>query len=497
MSFYIGNCLLKIMSYDTVYQKDKKNCVFSKKIIGQLNSIVPEGVSDREVDRVTYSKDYWPITLRWLLDGKLPALPDCIVWPEKVQQVSEIVRLANIEKIPIVPFGEGSGVVGGAIPIRGGIVVDMKKMDRVIEIDDLGLMITVQTGINGMNLERYLNRKGYTMGHMPQSIYCSSLGGWLACRAAGQFSTKYGKIEDMVVALEAVLPDGTIIKSKPVPRSSTGPQVEQLFLGSEGRFGIITEATLKIWPYPEERSMLSFAFDDVYHALEAVRKIMRKNVYPAVVRIYDKNETLRHFYETKGAKDKCMLILLMEGDKKLVKLENEISEITCKDEGGIACGDEPVHHWLETRFNVKESSEFTPRGFIFDTVEVSVGWKNAQNLYETVIASMRKIGGVVVASGHASHFYPQGVCFYFTFGGIPPKNATPFTFYKSVWDAIMKACLEEQGSISHHHGIGLIRAKWLEKEIGERMQMLKKIKSVIDPHNIMNPGKMVVESEKN
>jgi len=308
MSFYIANCLLEIMSYDTVYQKDKKDCVFSKKIIEQLHSIVPEGVSDKEVDRVTYSKDYWPITLRWLLDGKLPALPDCIVWPENVQQVTEILRLANREKIPIVPFGEGSGVVGGAIPIRGGIVVDMKKMDSVVEIDDLGLMVTVQPGINGMNLERYLNRKGYTMGHIPQSIYCSSLGGWLACRAAGQFSTKYGKIEDMVVALEAVLPDGTIIKSKPVPRSSTGPQVEQLFLGSEGRFGIITEATLKIWPYPEERSMLSFAFDDVDHALEAVRKIMRKNVYPAVVRIYDKNETLRHFYEAKDAKDKCMLV---------------------------------------------------------------------------------------------------------------------------------------------------------------------------------------------
>ncbi len=110
---------------------------------------------------------------------------------------------------------------------------------------------------------------------------------------------------------------------------------------------------------------------------------------------------------------------------------------------------------------------------------------------------MRKVGGVVVASGHASHFYPQGVCFYFTFGGIPPKDAAPFTFYESVWDAIMKSCLEEQGSISHHHGIGLIRAKWLEKEIGERMQMLKKIKSVIDPHNIMNPGKMVVEREEN
>ena len=473
------------MAYDVIYKGNK----LDEKILKKLLSVVPGGISIKESDRIVYARDYWPITLRWMLDGKIPALPDCIIWPENAQQIVEIVKIACEEKIPIIPYGGGSGVVGSAIPIKGGIVVDMKKMDKVLEIDDSSLMARVQTGINGMNLERHLNRKGYTLGHIPQSLYCSCLGGWLACKAAGQFSTKYGKIEDIVIAMEAVLADGTLIKSKAVPRSSTGPEVEKLLLGSEGTLGIITEATLKIWPYPEKRVMLSFAFDDIARALEAVRKIMRKNVYPAVVRIYDENETLRHFYDVKEAKNKCMLILLMEGCKELVDLEEKVASKVCKN--GIPCGEEPVIHWLKTRFNVKESSEFIPKGFIFDTVEVSIAWKNALSLYKAVISAMRKVEGMVIASGHASHFYPQGVCFYFTFGGIPPKGKEAYEFYENAWDAIMEACLKSNGSISHHHGIGIIRAKWLKEEMEERIKMLKKIKRAIDPRNIMNPGKMI------
>lgn len=478
------------MAYTTRYGAGKPPTVNSR-IMAQLRDIIPDGVSDKESDRIVYARDYWPISLRWEIEGSLPALPDCIVWPHTTAQVVEVIQLARREHIPVIPYGGGSGVMGGTVPVSGGIIVDMKRMDAVDDIDDEGLMVTAQTGINGMNFERHLNRHGYTLGHIPQSLYCSSLGGWLACRAAGQFSTKYGKIEDMVVALEAVLADGTMIRSKAVPRSSTGPQVERLLLGSEGVLGIITKATLRIWPYPEERALLSFAFEDIAHALEAARCIMRKNVYPAVVRIYDENETLRHFYETDEAAGRCMMVLVMEGDRRLVELEKDISIEACTERKGVSCDEEPVLHWLKTRFNVKESSEFVPRGFIFDTVEVSCGWKNALQLYNTVISAMRDVEGVVVASGHASHFYPQGVCFYFTFGGIPPKKKTPHAFYTEVWGAIMRACLDSGGSISHHHGIGITRTPWLSEEMGARLAMLEKIKRTLDPEGIMNPGKMV------
>ena len=274
------------MSYKVVFKGDSKSKL-SKNLLSKMMKICPAKISTDEVDLISYSKDYMPITLRWLIEGNIAALPDAVVWPENNEQLSKIMKFANENKIPIVPFGAGSGVLGGAIPVKGGLVVDLKKMDSILEINDLDLTASVETGINGMNLERNLNREGYTMGHIPQSIYCSTLGGWIACKAAGQFSTKYGKIEDILVSLKAVLPDGTIISSKPVPRNSTGPAVERLFLGSEGNLGIVTEATVKIWPNPEKRILASYLFSDIDSSLDAIRKIMRKNIYPAVIRIYD------------------------------------------------------------------------------------------------------------------------------------------------------------------------------------------------------------------
>jgi FAD/FMN-containing dehydrogenases len=454
------------------------------------NKVGPENVSDKEIDKIAYSKDYWPITLRWVLEGKTPALPDLIVWPENTKQVSDVVKIANEEEIPVVPFGEGSGVLGGAVPVNGGIVIDIKRMNRILEINDKNLTVTVQLGINAMDLERALNKEGYTMGHSPQSIYCSALGGNLSTRAAGQFSTKYGKIDDMLISLEAVLPMGEIIRSKNVPKSSTGPATERLLLGAEGTLGIITEATLKIWPYPEERALRSYSFENLESGLEVIRKILRKGMFPAVIRLYDEAETARHFYQTSRAKGKCMLILVMEGDRELVDMEKKASERMCKEHGGIDCGEDPVNHWFDTRFNVKEASDFAPRDIVFDTIEVSVTWDKSLDLYNSILSAMKKIDGVLIASAHASHFYPQGVCFYFTFGGTPVKGAKPEDFYRSVWNAAMRSCIDSGGSISHHHGIGIMRANWLKEELGQSFEVLKRIKKTLDPKNIMNPGKM-------
>ena len=476
--------------YTVVYQKEELSSEKKKEIMKKLHDIMgKKNVSDREIDRLSYSKDYWPIALRWTLEGKVAALPDFIVWPETTQQISHLVHLANEKEIPVIPFGEGSGVLGGSVPIKGGIIVDMKKMSNIQALNDVNLTVTVQPGINGMNLERTLNKNSYTLGHIPQSLYCSTLGGWLACRAAGQFSTKYGKIDDMVISLEAVLPQGEIIKSKTIPKSSTGPQIDRLLLGSEGTLGIITECTLKVWPYPEKRVLQSYVFSELDQALESIRLILREGIYPAVVRLYDKIETSRHFYQMKKARGKLMLILVMEGDGDLVDLEEKVSHKICSVHTGESCGVNPVEHWFSTRFNVKEISEFLPRDVVFDTIEVSVMWDKSVHLYESMISAMNSIEGVIMASAHASHFYPQGVCFYFTFGGTP-INTTPNDFYTSVWDAAMKACITNGGSVSHHHGIGLMRSSWLPEELGESFEILKKIKHTLDPKNIMNPGKM-------
>ena len=403
--------------------------------------------------------------------------------------MSEIVKFANKEKIPIIPYGEGSGVVGAALSINGGIVIDMKHFQN-IEINANNMTASIGSGINGANLERYLNEQGFTMGHIPQSVRTSSLGGYVAHRAAGQFSTKYGKMEDILLGVEFVLPTGEIVQTKTYPKASVGPMVDKLLLGNEGTLGIVTSATCRIWPKPEKQGFLSFAFDKLKDALDAIRTTLQSQIFPAVIRIYDNIETERHFPTEKKAKNRMMVIFVCEGTSRLVDLETKITAENCVKYNGVDCGEGPVHHWFETRFNVKESSEFAPYGLVFDTIEMSCMWDVADQFYTTVIESMKAVPGVMLSSAHASHFYTSGVCFYFTFGGSPREGQDPFDFYNAVWDAAMKGLLSLKGSISHHHGIRLNRSRWMQAEHGEEFKVMQKIKALLDPNNIMNPGKL-------
>ncbi|TFG19085.1 MAG: FAD-binding oxidoreductase [Promethearchaeota archaeon] len=485
------------MNFDIVYKK-RVEIGDINKLKTQLSEIVgTEWASTEEADLVAYSKDYQLITNRWIMEGTLPGLPHIIVWPENELQISQILKIANEQKIPVVPYGEGSGVVGAAIPVYGGIMVDMKRMTKIIEINKQNLTITVQSGANGKWLERELEKKGFLIGHVPQSFHTSTVGGWIAHRAAGQFSTKYGKIEDIVLSMRVVLPTGEIVDTKLYPRASDGPQIEKLFLSSEGTLGIVTQATIKMWPLPKKQEGVAYAFKNIEDSLKATQLVMQKQVYPAVIRIYDQNETERHFYAEPKAKNRVMVIFVCEAPiESLVDLE--ISEIrkSCIECNGTDCGVGPVKHWFETRFNVKESSIYIPKGQIADTIEISVMWDTAVECYHSVIAELKKIDGLILASGHASHFYPNGVCFYFTFSGVVQDGKTPEDFYVSAWDAAMIGTLKAKGSISHHHGIGISRARWMRDEHGPVLTLMKRIKSTLDPNNIMNPGKLYDEPER-
>ncbi len=484
------------MKLDVFYSKHRVDIKDLNGLVKQLQEISGEKwVSTEEADLVAYSKDYQLITNRWIMEGTIPGLAHVIVWPGSEEEISKILRLANEMRIPVVPYGEGSGVVGAAIPVYGGIMVDMKRLDKVLDVNDMDLTVTVQTGINGKALERVLQEKGYLVGHVPQSFHTSTVGGWVAHRAAGQFSTKYGKIEDIVLSMRVVLPSGEVINTKLYPRASNGPQIERLFLSSEGTLGIVTQVTLKMWPWPQKQAGVGYAFDDWFHALEAVRLVLRRQVYPGVVRIYDDIETSRHFYKEPKAKGKLMTVFICEGTTDLVDLELAAVHEESRKQGGIDCGEEPAHHWIETRFDVKETSKYGPKDIIFDTIEVACMWKDGVPLYDAVVKEMKKVPGLGLASAHASHFYPQGIGFYFTFGGIPMGNDTPNDFYKKAWDAAMVGTLAANGSIAHHHGVGITRARWMIAEHGPMLQLMKDIKQVIDPNNIMNPGKLYDEAE--
>ena len=312
------------------------------------------------------------------------------------------------------------------------------------------------------------------------------LHGWLACRAAGQFSTRYGKIEDIVLSLTAVLPDGTIISGPLVPRASTGPRLDHLFLGSEGIFGVITSANLKIWPCPEKRFMDTFTFAELSEGLEAIRLFMRAGARPAVVRLYDAQETGHHF-PALGDK-RCGLIILLEGNETITTAERQVIRETALRCGAEEAGEEHVLHWLKTRFDVSVASMLFQKGAVLDTIEVSANWHNAYSTYKAMQNALMATQGTMLATGHYSHVYPQGAALYLTVVGFPGSD--PVGYYKKIWQAAMTACLSEGASIGHHHGIGLNRGQWMQSEHGPALDLLKRVKKAFDEQEIMNPGKL-------
>ncbi|NLE37562.1 MAG: FAD-binding oxidoreductase, partial [Pirellulaceae bacterium] len=292
---------------------------------GELADVVgPEHVSTSEADKIAYSCDYYWIAELWIDRGQRSPTPDFVVHPGTTEEVSRICRIASNYHLPLTVWGGGSGSQGGALPMHGGIVLDMKRMNRIIEIDKTSLSVTVETGIIMQHLEWALQREGLGTMHEPASIGCATLGGFLAHRGTGVLSTKYGKIEDMTMSLEVVLADGTIVQTLAVPRHASGPDLTQLLLGSEGTLGVITRATLKIHPIPETRRFHAFIFEDVHAGLEVGRRIMTSRLRPCTIRLYDEAETRRLIQRVLGIdREGSYLVFGFDGDRDLVDLEIE------------------------------------------------------------------------------------------------------------------------------------------------------------------------------
>jgi len=353
-------------------------------------------------------------------------------------------------------------------------------------LDETSLVAEFEGGIIGANLERELNYRGYSLGNIPQSLYCSTLGGWISTRAVGQFSTKYGKIEDMVLGMEVVLPDGNLLNIKPVPRRSTGPSLKDLFLGGEGTLGIVTKAVLSVHPLPEATAKQSFVFSSIEVVLDVVRRILRGDAKPAVVRIFDEAESERYFEEIKN---KVAVIFISEGEPDFVALESSVIKRIAEENGGEPLGENPVNIWLEKRFDIGLAPIVMQQGVIVDTIEVVSLYKDAANLYKDIINSMRAVDGALLVSGHFSHFYREGACLYITFAGLPKD---PFRYYIDSWTAAMEATLRNNGSISHHHGIGFWRTQFMQQELGVHgVELLQRIKLALDPNRVLNRGKLV------
>ncbi|HLI44441.1 MAG TPA: FAD-binding oxidoreductase [Acidimicrobiales bacterium] len=448
--------------------------------------------------RVEASRDWWPLAQRWALRGWAPARPAAVVAPATASEVAAVLAVAHAHHLPVTAAGGRSGVCGGAVPACGGIALDCCGLAGVVEVDEESLRVRVRAGTFGPDLERELqDRHGLTVGHWPQSIDLATVGGWVACRGAGQYSTRYGKVEDLVTGLEVVLADGRLVRTGALagagPRSATGPDLTQLFVGSEGTLGVLTEVGLRARPLPAHEERTAWSFPTFEEGLEALRLTLRAGATPAVVRLYDERESGRTF----DLPEANVLIVLDEGDPSLVAASLGICAAACASCGGSELGREPVERWLEHRNEVAALASLTRAGIVVDTVEVAAPWRELGGLYRECMSELGALEGCLAASAHESHAYLDGACLYFTFAGRGPDphdEAWAARFYGEAWRRVMAVTRRHGGSISHHHGIGVVRGRYLAEALGEGYFVLEQLKRALDPTGILNPGKLGLPS---
>ncbi|MDR1940327.1 MAG: FAD-binding oxidoreductase [Clostridiales bacterium] len=467
-----------------------------EKLIAQLKKIVGDDcVSAEENVILECSKDY--IGFRQFERGAgkyfVPRAA-CVVSPKNADEVGKVLSFLNKNAVDVVPRTGSSSVTLGVEPREGGVILDGSKLNGVIELNETDMWVTVGAGTPLEYLEGYLNKRGYTTGHFPQSLPMAHVGGLLATRSIGQFSTLYGGIEDLTVGLEAVTADGEIIKIKNSPRRSVGPDLRQIFIGSEGTLGFITQATLKIFGYsPETRWMNAYAVKGMKNGLKALREIMVRGYRPAVVRLHDPIEMERDLGNA-APEGYCILILLAEGPKAVTESIGCGIDAVLKEFDALDLGKKPVERWLEHRNDVcatLDEHKYYRLGAVVDTCEISAPWSKIGDIYEAVLERMpREVESLVSIAGHSSHSYMQGTNIYFTFGAMADKDKPEEVrgVYMNIIRVIMEETLARGGSIAHHHGSGKYRTRWMPQEHGSSYEIMRKLKRALDPNGIFNKG---------
>jgi alkyldihydroxyacetonephosphate synthase len=379
-------------------------------------------------------------------------------------------------------------VCGGATAPPDAIVLSTARLDGLVALDAGDLVAVFGAGTNGLAAERRVQQDGLTIGHWPQSIELSTVGGWVATRAAGQLSTAYGSIEDVVLDLEVVLPDGAVLRTRRTPRAAAGPDLRQLFLGSEGTLGVVTQVAFSLRTLPETQRGQAFSFARFAEGIEAARRVLRAGFRPPAVRLYDARESRRQL-EGACPDGHSLLLLLHEGPEVLVAAEVPAVAVLCRDAGGAASDPAAVDHWLEHRNRVPGFRGFLEKGIVLDTIEVAATWDRVVPLYERVVASLGEVEGIRAATAHSSHSYRSGTNLYFTFVARPERRERMTAVYHECWRRVMEATVACGGGIAHHHGIGRVRRGWLAAEIGHTgVSVLRAIKRALDPGDLLNPG---------
>ena len=443
----------------------------------ELEAIVGAGALDERPVR-----DLWPLAIMDERAGNHP--PRVLVArPSGREQVSAILRWATAHGVVVTPLGGATGVCGALGAQSDELVLDMSAFDRILDVDETNLICRCEAGVNGLALERHLNDRGLTLGHYPSSLAGTTVGGLCATRSSGQESSRYGSIEDMVLGLAVVLPDGTFAAPRPGPRSAVGPALHELWLGSEGALGIILGAVLKVHRLPETVIGRGYGFADLKSGLECMRAIMQTGIRPLLMRLYDPEDAA--FNGSELPLGSSVLVVATAGLANVATAE--AAEVRRLAAQATDLGEEPWERWKRHRFDLSAERLKTmlePPCSYLDVIELAAPWTVLPELHARVKAAIA-VGGVALC--HFSHAYEQGCCAYFSFAGAGDTEADARSTYNRAWEGAMTSALELGATISHHHGTGQVRARWVADEMGGWMRVWRAVKEAIDPAGIMNP----------
>ncbi|MEU7216767.1 FAD-binding oxidoreductase [Nocardia iowensis] len=428
--------------------------------------------------------------------------PDAIVFPADHDQVLAVLAYCAEHAIAVVPFGGGTSVVGGVDPVRGRfdtvIAVDLRRLDTVSRIDPVSGMATLGAGLTGPRAEELLGAHGLSLGHFPQSFEFASIGGFAATRSSGQASAGYGRFDDMVQRLKIATPTGTLELGRP-PASAAGPDLRELFVGSEGALGVITEVTVRVHPIPETTAYQGWSFPDFETGAAALRSVVQAGAAPTVLRLSDEAETgvnLARASDIGGnAVSGCLAITTFEGSEAHVAARSAEASALFAAAGGTALGETPAREWEHGRFGAPYMRDaLLDVGVLCETLETATTWANLANLKAKVTAaltdSLAGLGTPPLVMCHISHTYPTGASLYFTVVAkqLDDPIAQWYTAKRAAGDAIVAA----DGTITHHHAVGTDHRPWLPAEIGDLgVRVLRAVKAELDPAGILNPGKLV------
>lgn len=475
------------------------------------------------LDRLVHARGKSLRDLVWQRAGDLPRIPDAVVRPGSEDEVTAILQAAMRFDAVVIPFGGGSSISGSleapSTETRPVISLDLERLNQVLEIDASSRLARVQAGVFGPDLEEQLTARGYTFGHFPDSFTHSTLGGWIATRSSGMQSDRYGDIADMTKGLRVVTPSGTLV-TRPIPATSNGPSIREMVLGSEGRLGIITEATVHVRRIPEKRVILGYLFPNFAVALAAMQEIAAGEYSVSVTRVSDANETqfsfamrvmptltdklqsraLRLFLTRRLGWDldeMCLSFIGYEGSEHHVSAQRRAVGKLVKRHGGLCIGSGPGALYDQKKFDIPYIRDYLlDRGAPGDVSETATTWSGLRPLYDAVIAAANgafdrlSVKGYIMC--HLSHSYHAGACLYFTFAFGATSPEAMAAEYEVVKSAIQQAFVDNGATLSHHHAVGTEHAQWLEQDISAPgVVMLEALFAGTDPGQHLNPGKIV------